>query len=108
MDYLHLQWWAEITFYRASACKSVQKIPIFKLGTLSQHPIIVKNWFEVKIGTNKMYLCANYEVLTTNSHGDTYQNSVKYGQFTLGTLSCMKYLVKSFLHPYALIILAHG
>ena len=43
----------------------------------------------------KTYLCAKYEVLTTNSHGDAYQNSIKYGQFTLDTLSCMKYLVKS-------------
>ena len=43
IDYLHLQWWAEITFFRASACKSVGKSPIFKLGTISQHPIVVKN-----------------------------------------------------------------
>ena len=49
----------------------------------------------MKIGTNRTHLCAKYEVVTTNGLGDIYENSTKYGQFKLGTQSCMKFLVKS-------------
>ena len=43
MDYLHMQWKADITFYVASACKNGQKFPIPMLGTVSRDWIIVKN-----------------------------------------------------------------
>ena len=43
MDYLHMQWKADITFYMASACKNSQKFPILMLGTVSWDWIIVKN-----------------------------------------------------------------
>ena len=36
------------------------------------------------LGTNKLYLCAKVEVLTTKTHGDIDQNSVKISTFTLG------------------------
>ena len=49
----------------------------------------------MKIGTNRTHLCAMYEVITTNSLGDIYNNSIKYGQLKLGTQSYMKFLVKS-------------
>ena len=43
MDYLRMQWKADITFYMASACKNGQKFPILILGTMSRDWIIVKN-----------------------------------------------------------------
>ena len=38
----------------------------------------------MKIGTNRTHLCAKYEILTTNSLGDIYKNSIKYDQLKLG------------------------
>ena len=46
------------------------------------------------VGTNKLYLCTKFEVLTTDTHGDIDQNMVKISTFTLGRESCMKFLVK--------------
>ena len=43
MDYLHMQWQADVTFYMASAYKNGQKFLIFMLGTGSGDWIIVKN-----------------------------------------------------------------
>ena len=43
MDYLHLQWKVDATFYMASACENGQKFPILMLGTISRDWIIVKN-----------------------------------------------------------------
>ena len=46
-------------------------------------------------GTNGLYLYAKFGVLTTYSFGDINQNRAKISICTLGTLSCMKFLVKS-------------
>ena len=46
----------------------------------------------MKIGTNRTHLCAQYEVLTTNSLGDLYENSIL---IKLGTQSCIKLLVRA-------------
>ena len=43
MDYLHMQWQADVTFYVVSACVNVQIFPIFMLGRNSGDWIIVKN-----------------------------------------------------------------
>lgn len=59
----------------------------------------------LKIGANKTHLCANQEVLTTKSHGDIDQISLKYGQVTLDTDFCMIILVKS--QYYALCKVMH-
>ena len=43
MDYLHMQWQADVTFYVVSAYVNVRKLPIFMLGRDSGDWIIVKN-----------------------------------------------------------------
>ena len=44
MDYLHIEWWAEITFHVGSVTRNVQKLWIFMLGYSLRVCIIVNNF----------------------------------------------------------------